>query len=63
MRIVLFCENRYAIDILQPLYDEAVAQKCHEVLWYIHTPKIKNYKPDDSVRWTSSMQELYDFSP
>ena len=23
MRIVLFCENKYAIDILKPLQDEA----------------------------------------
>ena len=63
MRIALFCENRYAIDILQPLYDEAVAQNCHDVLWYIHTPKIKSFRLDDDARWTSSIQELYDFSP
>ncbi len=63
MRIALFCENRYAIDILQPLYEEAVSQNCHDVLWYIHTPKIKSFKLDDGARWTDSMQELYDFSP
>ena len=63
MRIVLFCENRYAIDILQPLFEEAERQNCHEVLWYIHTPKIKNFRLDERARWTSSIQELYDFSP
>lgn len=63
MRIALFCENRYAIDILQPLFEEAERQNCHEVLWYIHTPKIKNFRLDESARWTSSIQELYDFSP
>ena len=63
MKIVLFCENRYAIDILQPLYEEAVSQNCHDVLWYIHTPKIKSFKLDDGAHWTDSMQELYDFSP
>lgn len=63
MRIALFCENRYAIDILQPLFEEAVLQGCHEVLWYIHTRKIKSFRLDDNARWTSSIQELYDFSP
>jgi len=63
MKIALFCENRYAIDILQPLYEEAVSQRCHDVLWYIHTPKIKSFKLDDDARWTSSIQELYDFGP
>lgn len=63
MRIALFCENRYAIDILQPLYEEAVSQNCHDVLWYIHTSKIKDFKLDDDARWTSSIQELYDFGP
>ena len=33
------------------------------MLWYIHTPKIKNFRLDESARWTSSIQELYDFSP
>lgn len=63
MRIALFCENRYAIDILQPLYEEALSQGCHNILWYIHTLKIKNFKLDDDAYWTSSIQELYDFSP
>lgn len=63
MRIALFCENRYAIDILEPLYLEAVSQKCHDVLWYIHTPKIKDFTLDEGASWTSSIQELYDFNP
>lgn len=63
MRIVLFCENRYAIDILQPLNDEAMRQGRHEVLWYIHTPKIKDFALAPDCRWTESIQEVYDFSP
>lgn len=63
MRIVLFCENRYAIDILQPLADEAKRQQRHEVLWYIHTPKIKDFKLEPEARWTASIQEVYDFQP
>lgn len=64
MRIVLFCENKYAIDILSPLQKHISASALpHEVLWYIHRPKIDRFPYADSVRWTISMQEVYDFSP
>lgn len=64
MRIVLFCENKYAIDILYPLQEHVTANRLpHDVLWYVHQPKIDNFPYADSVRWTSSMQEVYDFSP
>lgn len=63
MRILLFCENRYAVDILRPLHDEAVGQGGHEVLWYVHEPKIKDFPYDKEVQATRSMQECYDFSP
>ena len=32
MRIVLFCENKYAVDILQPIQVEALAEGGNEVL-------------------------------
>lgn len=63
MRIVLFCENKYAIDILYPLYVEATKDGEHEVLWYIHYVKILQFPLQDEVVWTNSMQEIYDFSP
>lgn len=63
MRIVLFCENRYAIDILQPIADEAKKQGRHSVLWYIHTKKIKDFKLAEDAKWTESIQEVYDFNP
>ncbi|MBQ4407422.1 MAG: CDP-glycerol glycerophosphotransferase family protein [Bacteroidales bacterium] len=63
MRIVLFCENRYAVDILEPLQTEAVRQGGHEVLWYVHTKKINHFPLDGQVRWTDSMQSVYDFCP
>ncbi len=64
MRIALFCENRYAIDILKPLQDYVASHSLpHEVLWYIHKPKIDSFVYADQVKWTNSMQELYDFSP
>ena len=63
MKIVLFCENRYAIDILRPLADEALRQGGHVLLWYINTCKIKDFPSDDTTPWTASMQEVYDFNP
>ncbi|MDO4496490.1 MAG: CDP-glycerol glycerophosphotransferase family protein [Bacteroidales bacterium] len=63
MKILLFCENRYAIDILQPLYEEALRQGRHEVLWYIHTQKIKNYSLPDGAKEINTLQECYDFQP
>ena len=32
MRIVLFCENKYAIDILYPIYKEALKEGGNETL-------------------------------
>ena len=64
MRIVLFCENKYAIDILNPIQEYVTANHLpHEVLGYIHQPKIDKFEYADKVRWTGSIQEVYDFSP
>lgn len=64
MRIVLFCENRYAVDILKPIADEVDRQQCGDnVIWYSHTPKIGAFPLDGTVRWTDSIQEIKDFNP
>lgn len=64
MRILLFCENRYAIDILNPLQEYVTDNNLpHEVTWYIHKPKISTFEYASKVRWTNSIQEAYDFSP
>lgn len=63
MRIVLFCENKYAIDILYPLYLEAMKEGDHQLLWYVHAKRIPEFPLRDEVQWTNSMQEVYDFSP
>lgn len=63
MRIVLFCENLYSFSILDPIYQEAIQDKSNSVLWYIHKPKIKNFTLPESVAWTYSIQEIFDFSP
>lgn len=62
MRIVLFCENKYAIDILNPLQSQAVKEGGNEVLWYVHKKKIPEF-PLKDCKWTNSIQEVYDFSP
>lgn len=61
MRIVLFCENKYAVDILLPIYQEAVKSETNYILWYVHLPKIPVFPLDGKVVYTYSMQEVYDF--
>lgn len=63
MKILLFCENKYAVDILNPLQAEANRQGGHEVLWYVHQKKIPQFPLKDEVRYTFSMQKAYDFHP
>lgn len=63
MRIVLFCENKYAVDILQPIQKEADKEGNNEVLWYVHKENIPEFPLKDEVSWSNSMQEIYDFSP
>lgn len=63
MRIVLFCENKYAVDILYPIYQEAMKEGDNQVLWYVHLPKIPEFPLKEQVDYTHSMQTVYDFSP
>jgi len=63
MKIVLFCEQKYAINILQPLEMEAAKEGGHDVLWYVHAKNIQNFPLKDEVKWTDSIQEIYNFSP
>lgn len=63
MRIVLFCEQKYAINILQPIEEAANREGGHDVLWYVHKKSMPVFALADEVRWTSDMQEVYDFSP
>ena len=59
----MFCENKYAIDILTPIDEEARHEGGHDVLWYVHQKRIKEFPLDGQVRWTHSIQEIYDFHP
>ena len=63
MKIVLFCEQKYAINILQPLEVEAKKEGNHTILWFVHSGNIPVFPLKDEVNWTDSIQEIYDFSP
>jgi CDP-glycerol glycerophosphotransferase (TagB/SpsB family) len=63
MRIVLFCEQRYAISILAPLQEEVRRKGEHVALWFVDARNISEFPLRDEVAWTNSMQEVYDFSP
>ena len=63
MRIILFCENKYAIDILYPIYQEAVQSMDNKILWYVHQKKIPLFPLSEEVPYTNNIQEVYDFSP
>ncbi|WP_071147483.1 CDP-glycerol glycerophosphotransferase family protein [Bacteroides ihuae] len=63
MRIVLFCENKYAIDILYPIYQEAIRSSDNDLLWYVHRSKIPQFPLSGEVVYTNEMQEVYGFSP
>lgn len=63
MKILLFCENKYAIDILQPLQREADREGGNDVLWYVHQKKIPQFPLAGEVRYTFSIQEAFDFHP
>ena len=63
MRIVLFCEHKYAISILQPLQEEAERTQKHDVLWFVDARNISDFSLKNDVNWTNNIQEVYDFSP
>ena len=63
MKIVLFCEQKYAINILQPLEIEAHKEGGHSVIWYVHAKNIPDFPLKNEVKWTNSIQDIYNFSP
>lgn len=63
MRICLFCENPYAVGILDPLQREAARTAGeHSVLWFVGK-RVDPFPLDGQVEWTRSMQEVKDFNP
>ncbi len=63
MKILLFCENKYAIDILTPIQQEAQKNPENQLLWYVHKKRIQDFPLKESVKYTNSIQEAYDFFP
>ena len=51
MKIVLFCEQKYAINILQPLEVEANKEGGHSVIWYVQPKNIPDFPLKDEVKW------------
>ncbi|MBU0992122.1 MAG: CDP-glycerol glycerophosphotransferase family protein [Proteobacteria bacterium] len=63
MRIVLFCQQKYSITILYPIYKEAIKQGHHQVLWYLGQKSVPDFEYKGEVEWTESIQAVYDFNP
>ena len=59
MKVVLFCEHKYAISILEPLQIEA-DKRGYKTLWFLDQRNITNF-PLPYSNYTYSMQEVYDF--
>lgn len=63
MKVVLFCEHKYAVSILHPLQEESDKTSKHEILWFVDVRNIPDFPLKDEVKWTNSIQEIYNFSP
>jgi len=63
MKICLFCENKYAISILEPIQEEADREGGNEVLWYVHAKRIPEFPLAGKVNYTNSIHEIQDFHP
>ena len=63
MRICLFCEHKYAVSILEPLQVEIDKQAVDDVLWFVDARNIPDFPLKDKVKFTNSVQEVYDYSP
>ena len=63
MKICLFCENKYAVDILFPLQAQADKEGGHEVLWYVHKKKVPEFPLAGKGNYTNNIKEAYQFQP
>lgn len=60
MRVILFCINPYAFEILYPLYQEGLKRNC-ELLWYIPEKILPAFKYKYEVSYTGSINDLVTF--
>lgn len=63
MRILYFCENKYAVDILRPIYDEACREGGNAALWFVDRRKMPQFPLHGEVPYSFEMQECYDWKP
>lgn len=61
MKATLFCKNPYAFGILKPLND-ALLDKSHMVKWFVPEDIIDKFPFKDQCDYTTSIQEIHDFS-
>ena len=61
MRIVLSLSSIF-FGILKPLFD-AASDGDNSILWYVRKGIENEFLYRDSVEWTSSIQDIYDYSP
>lgn len=47
--------------MVEPIYEQAISEGDHEILWYIHKNNIPEFSLD--VPWTNNISEIYAFSP
>ena len=63
MKICLFCENKYAVSILEPIQEAADEEGGNEVLWYVHAKRIPEFPLANQVKYTNSICDIQDFHP
>lgn len=60
MRVILFCVNPYAFEILYPLYKAGIQRNC-EIIWHIPNNILPAFKYKDEVNYSGSIDDLVDF--
>lgn len=63
MKICLFCENKYAVSILEPIQEAADEEGGNEVLWYVYAKRIPEFPLANQVKYTNSIYDIQDFHP
>jgi CDP-ribitol ribitolphosphotransferase len=60
MKVILFCVNPYAFEILYPLYKAGIQRNC-EIIWYVPYNILPAFKYRNEVHYTGSISELVNF--
>ena len=60
MKVILFCVNPYAFEILYPLYEAGIRRNC-EIIWYIPEKILPFFRYKNDVKHTGSLEDLVCF--